>query len=134
MTPATVLVAVFFLIPTLLITYIRFLDIEGSNFVDNPSVWLPSNIPLSILGWVAIVLVYYDAFAVPGFVIGRELFYPAVFADWCGEGASLIRAYGELGIGYGEPGASVLPEALLTTLITTLAFLALPRRHRRPLW
>ncbi len=86
MTPATVLVAVFFLIPTLLITYMSFLDIEGSNFVDNPSVWLPSNIPLagllahisgglwmglsykklvhehtrmplSILGWVAIVLV-----------------------------------------------------------------------------
>ncbi|MCH8113685.1 MAG: ATP-binding protein [Proteobacteria bacterium] len=47
MTPATVLVAVFFLIPTLLITYISFLDIEGSNFVDNPSVWLPSNIPLA---------------------------------------------------------------------------------------
>ena len=47
MTPATVLVAVFFLIPTLLITYISFLDIEGSDFVDNPSVWLPFNIPLA---------------------------------------------------------------------------------------
>ncbi len=87
---------------------------------------------LSILGWVAIVLVCYYAFAVPDFVFGQELFYPAVFADWYGEGASLIRAYVELGIGYGEPVAGVLPEALLTTLITTLAFLALP--HRRPLW
>ena len=36
MTPATVMVTVFFLIPTLLITYISFLNIEGSNFVDNP--------------------------------------------------------------------------------------------------
>ena len=90
--------------------------------------------PLSILGWVAIVLVCYYAFAVPDFVIGQELFFPAVFAVWYGDGeeASLIRVYGELGIGYGEPGAGVLPEALLTTLITTLAFLALP--HRRPLW
>ena len=90
--------------------------------------------PLSILAWVAIVPVYDYAFAVPGFVIGQELFYPAVFADWYGEGASLIRAYGEFRIGYGESGAGVLPEALLTTLITTLAILALPRRHRRPLW
>ena len=72
----------------------------------------------------------YYAFVVPGFVIGQELFCPAVFADWYGEGASL----GELGTGYGEPAAGVLPEALLTTLIRTLAFLALPRRHRRPLW
>ncbi len=102
MTPATVLVAMSFLILTLLITYASFLDIEGSNFIDNPSVWLPSNIPLagllahlsgglqmglsyeklvheharmplSILGWVAIVLVYYCAFAAPGFVTGQEL-------------------------------------------------------------
>ncbi len=43
--------------------------------------------PLSILGWVAIVMVYYYAFAVLGFVIGQELFYPAVFADWYGEEA-----------------------------------------------
>ena len=88
-----------------------------------------TQMPLSILGWAAIVLVYYYVFAVPGFVIGLELFYPAD-----GEGTSLIRAYGELGVGYGAPGAGVIPEALLTTLITTLAFLALPRRHRRPLW
>ena len=83
---------------------------------------------------MAIVLVCYYTFAVPDFVIDQELFYPAAFADWYGdgEGASLIGAYGELGIGYGEPGAGVLPEAFVTTLITTVAFLALP--HRRPLW
>ncbi len=81
-----------------------------------------------------IVLAYCYAFAAPGLVIGQELFYPAVFADWYGEGASLIPAYGELGIGYGEPRAGVLPEALITTLLTTLSFLELPRRHRRPLW
>ena len=95
-----------------------------------------TRMPLSILGWAAIVLVYYYVFVIPGFVIGLKLFYPDIYADAeaFGEGASLIRAYGELGIGYGERGAGAAPEALLTALITTLAFLALPRRHRRPLW
>ena len=93
-----------------------------------------ARMPISILGWAAIVLLYYYVFVVPGFVIGLELFYPDVYAEEYGEGASLIRAYGELGIGYGERGAGALPEALLTALITSLAFLALPRRHRRPLW
>jgi len=75
--------------------------------------------PISVLGWAVLVLAYYYIFAVPGFVIGLALFY--------GEDTSLIRAYGILGRG-------ALPEALLTTLITTLVFVALPRRHRRPLW
>ncbi len=93
-----------------------------------------TQMPLSILGWAAIVLSYYYVFVVPGFVIGLDWFYPDVYTEAYGEGASLVRAYGELAIGYGERGTGVLPEALLTTLITTLAFLALPRRHRRPLW
>ena len=92
-----------------------------------------ARMPLGILGWVAIALVYYYAFDAPGLVIGQEMHYPAVFADWYGECASLIRAYGELGIGYGEPWAGTLPEALLTTLITTLSFPALPRLHQRQL-
>ena len=96
-----------------------------------------TQMPLSILGWAAIVLAYYYVIVIPGFVIGLDLFYPATFAEEYGEGASLFRAYAELGIGYGERGAGgagVLPEALLTTLITTLAYLALLRRYRRPLW
>ena len=93
-----------------------------------------TQMPFSVLGWAAIVLLYYYVFVVPGFVIGLHLFYPAVYAEEYGEGASLIRAYGELGIGHGERGTGALPEALLTALITTLAFVALPRRHRRPLW
>ena len=46
MTPATVLVMVFFFIPIVLITYMSFLDIKGSNFVDNPGIWSPSNLSL----------------------------------------------------------------------------------------
>ena len=93
-----------------------------------------TQMPWSILGWAAIVLAYYYVIIIPGFVIGLYLFYPAIYAEEYGEGASLLRSYAELGIGYGERGAGVLPEALLTTLITTLAFLALLRRYRRPLW
>ena len=93
-----------------------------------------TNMPIRALGWAGIVLVYYFGVVVPGFVIGLSLFYPDVYAEAYGAGAPLIRAYGELAIGYGEEGAGALPEASLTALITTLAFLALPRRYRRPLW
>ncbi len=75
--------------------------------------------PWMLLGWVGLVLVYYYAFAVPGFVVGQALFY--------GENAPLLDAYILLGKG-------ALPEALLTTAITSLAILALPRKYRRPLW
>ena len=64
---------------------------------------------------------------VPGFVVGLKLFHEGAYNDSFGESASLISAYFDLGDG-------ALPEALLTTLVTTLAYMALPRRHRRPLW
>ena len=74
-----------------------------------------------------LVLVYYYVFVIPGFVIGQSLFYPQSFIDSYGAGTSLAGAYAILGGG-------ALPEALLTTLVTTLVFIALPRRLRRPLW
>ena len=86
-----------------------------------------TEMPLRLLGWAAIVLLYYYAFVIPGFVIGQALFYPDGYAEAYGEGTSVFQAYLELGKG-------VVPEALLTTLVTTLAYAALPRRHRRPLW
>lgn len=78
-------------------------------------------------GWIVLVLVYYYVFVIPGFVIGQSLFYPQGFIESYGAGTSLVRAYAILGGG-------ALPEALLTTLVTTLVFIALPRRLRRPLW
>ena len=75
--------------------------------------------PFSVLGWAVLVLVYYYLIVIPGFVIGLALFYR--------EEASWMQAYGEIGRG-------ALPEALLTTVVTTLVFIALPRRNRRPLW
>ncbi len=86
-----------------------------------------TQMPISVIAWAALVLAYYYVFAIPGFVIGQALFYPEGYAEAYGEGTSLIRAYGDLASG-------VVPEAILTTLVTTLVYLALPRRHRRPLW
>lgn len=83
--------------------------------------------PVMLLGWGGLVLVYYFAIAVPGFVIGLALFYKADYAGSFGETASLLQAYASLGRG-------VVPEALLTTVITTLVMVALPKKYRRPLW
>jgi hypothetical protein len=87
----------------------------------------PLKMPASLIGWVFLVLAYYYVFVVPGFVIGQALFYPEGFIDAYGAGTSLILAYTILGWG-------ALPEALLTALVTSLVFVALPIRYRRPLW
>jgi hypothetical protein len=83
--------------------------------------------PTMILGWAGLVLVFYFILAAPGFVIGQWLFYPDQYAVFYSEGASLVEVYMTLAQG-------VVPEALITTLITSLVIVALPRRYRRPLW
>ena len=83
--------------------------------------------PVMVLGWVGLVLVFYFVFAIPGFVIGQFLFYPEQYAAFYGEGAPVVQAYGTL-----APG--VVREALLTALTTSLVIIALPKRYRRPLW
>ena len=83
--------------------------------------------PVRLVGWVVLVLAYYYVFVIPGFVIGQALFDSQGFIKDYGAETSLVRAYATLGRG-------ALPEALLTTLVTTLVFVALPRKYRRPLW
>lgn len=83
--------------------------------------------PIRLLGWAGLILTFYYVFAVPGFVIGQLLVYPDIYAEFYGEGATFAQAYAILGKG-------ALPEAILTTVITSLVFLALPRKYRRPLW
>jgi len=85
------------------------------------------DMPGICVGWIVLVLSYYYLIVIPGFVIGQSLFYPQGFVDSYGAGTSLTRAYAILSRG-------ALPEALMTTVVTTLVFIALPRRHRRPLW
>ena len=84
-------------------------------------------VPFTFFGWVFLVLAYYYVFVIPGFVIGQSVFYSDGFTESYGAGTSLLRAYTILGWG-------AFPEAVLTTLVTTLALIALPRRNRRPLW
>ena len=83
--------------------------------------------PVALAGWAGLVLVYYYVFAIPGFVIGQALFYQAGYVEAYGAGTSLIEAYRILAGG-------ALPEALLTTAVTTVVYIALPRRNRLPLW
>ena len=83
--------------------------------------------PRLVFGWAVLVLIFYFAFAVPGFVIGQAIFYPEQYEKFYGEGASILEAYKALARG-------VVPEALITTFITSLVIIALPKRYRRPLW
>jgi hypothetical protein len=80
----------------------------------------------TLLGWAALVLLYYFAFLVPLSVL---LIYPdrQVFTLFYGEGLSVFQAYLLL-------AKAAAPEALFTTLITTLVMVALSKRYRRPLW
>jgi hypothetical protein len=80
----------------------------------------------TLLGWAALVLLYYFAFLVPLSVL---LIYPdrQLFTLFYGEGLSVTQAYLLL-------AEAAAPEAIFTTLITTLVMVALSKRYRRPLW
>lgn len=74
--------------------------------------------PSRLAGWIVLVIIYYYIFVVPGFVIGLTAFY--------GE-TDPVGLYMALAKG-------VIVEVLITTVITTLALLALPPKYHRPLW
>src|SRR5688572_20394258 len=74
--------------------------------------------PSRLIGWAVLIIIYYYVFVVPGFVIGLAAFYGE--ADPIGLYTALARG--------------VVPEMLITTVVTTLAMLALPQRYHRPLW
>jgi hypothetical protein len=64
---------------------------------------------------------YYVLVVVPGFVVGLMAFYPDP------EYGSFFAFLGALELG-------ALPEAAITTVVTTIIMAALPERFRRPLW
>ena len=74
--------------------------------------------PMRLLGWAVLIVVYYYVFVVPGFTIGLYLFY--------GE-TNPIELYAILGQG-------VVVELSVATIVTTLVMLALPRQQQKPLW
>lgn len=76
--------------------------------------------------WALVIVVYYTVFVVPGFVIGMRLFNPDIYAAAMGD-VSVWEAYT-----HSIPTA--MPEMILTALVTSVAWLALPKRYRKPLW
>jgi LytS/YehU family sensor histidine kinase len=71
--------------------------------------------------WALQVLGYYIIFVVPMFVVALILFYPDP------QYGGFFALLGGLEVG-------ALPEALITTTVTTIIMAALPERFRRPLW
>jgi len=74
---------------------------------------------MMFLGWFATILVYYYVVVVPGFTVGLVLFY--------NEPTPILQLYLSLATG-------VIPEAFLTSIVTTLALFAIPKIYRKPLW
>jgi hypothetical protein len=71
--------------------------------------------------WALQVIGYYFLVVVPLFALGVTMFYPDP------ESGGFLALLGTL-------EASVIPEATLTTIVTTIIMAALPVRYRRPLW
>ena len=93
-----------------------------SGYVYKNFAWKSKDNRVSYLAkWAAQVLGYYFIVVVPLFVVGLMMFYPdPEFGGFFGFLAVL------------ETGAA--PEAIITTVVTTIIMAALPERYRRPLW
>ena len=87
-------------------------------FIYKTFVYERLQMPIRLAGWVMLVIIYYYVFVVPGFVIGLTAFY--------GE-TNPVGLYMALAKG-------VIAEVLITTTITTLVLLALPKKYHKPLW
>jgi len=83
--------------------------------------------PLLLAGWLGSVAVYYYGFLVPISIYLTYAVQPALFEKIFGETSPslglLVTLYKFL-----------VPEAVLTSLVTLLVLLALPAKYRRPLW
>lgn len=71
--------------------------------------------------WALQILGYYILIVVPLFVVGLVFFYPD-------------PEYGGFFALLGVLEAGAMPEAIITTIVTTIIMAALPERYRRPLW
>ena len=77
--------------------------------------------PLSLSLWALQVVVYYWVIVVPLFALGLVLFYPD--PEYGGFLALMLSLE-----------AYVIPEMILTVVVTTILMASLPERYRRPLW
>ena len=77
-------------------------------------------VPMLIV-WILGVLLYYELVVVPLFTIGLVVFYPD--PEYGGFFGLLVALW-----------AAVIPEMVLTMVITTIVHAAVPDRFRRPNW
>jgi len=93
-----------------------------SGYVYKNFVWKSNeNRVVYLVKWAVQVLGYYFVIVVPLFVVGLMMFYPdPEYGGFLGFLAAL------------EAGAA--PEAIITTIVTTIIMASLPERYRRPLW
>jgi hypothetical protein len=93
-----------------------------NGFVYKNASWkFKDNKVVSLALWAAQVLGYYILVVVPLFVVGLMAFYPD-------------PEYGGFFGFLGALEAGALPEAIFTTVVTTIIMAALPEKYRRPLW
>jgi polyferredoxin len=93
-----------------------------NGFVYKNASWrFKDNKVVSLALWAAQVLVYYFLVIVPLIVAGIMVFFP----DPANGTFFNLLALVEVG---------AIPEAVLTTVVSTIVMAALPERYRRPLW
>ena len=93
-----------------------------NGFVYKNASWrFKDNKPVSLALWAAQVLVYYFVVIVPLIVAGIMVFFPDP------ANGTFFNLLGIVEVG-------AIPEAILTTVVSTIVMAALPERYRRPLW
>ena len=93
-----------------------------NGFVYKNASWrFKDNKVVSLALWAAQVLVYYFVVIVPLIVAGIMVFFPDP------ANGSFFNLLGIVEVG-------AIPEALLTTVVSTIVMAALPEKYRRPLW
>ena len=93
-----------------------------NGFVYKNVSWrFKDNKVVSLALWAVQIFVYYVLVVIPLFAVGLMAFYPD-------------PEYGGFFAFLGALEAGAMPEALITTTVTTIIMAALPERYRRPLW
>lgn len=75
----------------------------------------------SLVAWIIGILLYYELVVVPLFTIGLVVFFPD--PEYGGFFGLLVALWG-----------AVIPEMVLTMIITTIVLAVVPRRYIRPNW
>lgn len=93
-----------------------------NGFVYKHASWrFKDNKVVSLALWAAQVMVYYVFVIVPLLVAGLLIFFPDP------EYGGFFAMLGAIEVG-------AIPEAIFTTIVTTVIMAALPEKFRRPLW